>query len=301
MKKLIFILTVSMTICSCASLTKTQIESVNQFAHHSQNFSAFPGRIMTELAEIRTIRGVWYANSLAVPKFHIDVLDSVYFNKTHAYNVSEKSDITFRVIDKYAQSLALLSCDRYEKEFVKQTEGFGVGLDTLIKRYNRIDNTVALPEGVGAVAGKLVIMGGRQYIMSRQAREIKKFVPQADTLVAVMTSNLLQFLKSENIDELIRAEEFGLNQNYLSYIRQSQGTSTQADFQYLELKSRLDAVKQLRSKTITATKSMRNAHSELLKSIQKKKKLIESLQGLKVMAEQVRDLKATVDKIEKPK
>ena len=301
MKKLIFILTVSMTICSCASLTKTQIESVNQFAQHSQNFSAFPGRIMTELAEIRTIRGVWYANSLSVPKFHIDVLDSVYFNKTHAYNVSEKSDITFQVIDKYAQSLVLLSCDRYEKEFVKQTEGFGVGLDTLIKRYNRIDNTFALPEGIGAVAGKLVIMGGRQYIRSRQAREIKKFVPQADTLVAVMTTNLLQFLKSENIDELIRAEEFGLNQNYLSYIRQSQGSSTQADFQYLDLKTRLDAVKQLRSKTITATKSMRKAHRELLESIQKKKKLIESLQGLKVMAVQVRDLKATVDKIEKPK
>jgi hypothetical protein len=301
MKKLVFILTVSMTVCGCASLTKTQIESVNQFAHHSQNFSAFPGRIMTELAEIRTIRGVWYANSLSVSRFHIDVLDSVYFNKTHAYNVSEKSDITFQVIDKYAQSLALLSCDRYEKEFVKQTEGFGVGLDTLIKRYNRIDNTFALPEGIGAVAGELIIMGGRQYIRSRQAREIKKFVPQADTLVAVMTTNLLQFLKSENIDELIRAEEFGLNQNYLSYIRQSQGSSTQADFQYLDLKTRLDAVKQLRSKTITATKSMRKAHRELLESIQKKKKLIESLQGIKVMAMQVRDLKATVDKIEKPK
>jgi hypothetical protein len=301
MKKLIFICAVSLSTVGCATLSKTQIESVNQFARYSEDFSAFPSRIMTELADIRTIRGVWFANSLSVPKNHIDILDSVYFNKTHAYRVSEKSDITFKVIDKYAHSLALLSSDRYENEFVKQTEGFGVSLDTLIRRYNRIDNTVVLPEGIGAAAGKLIIMGGRQYIRSRQAREIKKFVPQADTMVAVMTSNLLKFLKSENIDELIRAEEFGINQNYLSYIRQSQGTSIQADFQYLELKSRLDGVVQLRSKTISATKCMRKAHAELLQSIQRKKKLKESLQGLKIMAEQVRELKTTVDKIEKPK
>jgi hypothetical protein len=301
LKNLILICALSLFVCGCATLSKTQIESVNQFARYSKDFSAFPSRIMTELADIRTIRGVWYANSLSVPKLHIDVLDSVYFNKTHAYNISEKSDITFQVIDKYARSLALLSSDRYESEFVKQTEGFGVSLDTLIKRYNRIDQSAALPEGIGAAASKLVIMGGRQYIRSKQAREIKKFVPRADTLVAVMTSNLLQFLKSENIDELIKAEEFGINQNYLSYIRQSQGTSVEADFQYLELKSRLDKVKELRSKTITATKSMRNAHAELLVTIREKKKLIESLQELKVMAEEVKDLKATVDKIDKPK
>jgi hypothetical protein len=301
MKKLIFIGAVSIMVCSCATLSKTQIESVNQFARYSGNFSAFPGKIMYELAEIRAIRGVWFANSLSDPKLHIDVLDSVHFNKTHAYNVSEKADITFQVIDKYAQSLALLSSDSYENELAKQTDGFGISLDTLIKRYNRLDISAGLPEGIGAVTGKLVVMGGRQYIRSKQAREIKRFVPQADTLVAVMTGNLLQFLQSENIDELIRAEEFGINQNYLTYIRQSNGTSRDDDFGYLELKSRIDGVKQLRSKTITATKSMRTAHGELLDAIQKKKNLIESLQGLKVLADQVRDLKTSVDKIDKPK
>ncbi len=301
MKNLIPFFAVSVILCSCATLTRTQIESVNQFARYSGNFSAFPGKIMTELAEIRTFRGVWFANSLSDHKLHIDVLDSVHFNRTHAFKVSEKADITFQVIDKYAQSLALLSSDRYENELAKQTEGFGVSLDTLIKRYNRIDISTSLPEGIGAATGKLIVMGGRQYIRSKQAREIKKFVPQADTLVAIMTGNLLQFLKSENIDELIRAEEFGINQNYLSFIRQSNGTSIEDDLGYLELKSRIDGVKQLRSKTITATKSMRTAHRELLDAIQKKNNLIESLQGLKELADQVRDLKTTVDKIDEPK
>jgi hypothetical protein len=301
MKKPLLICAVSMMLCSCATLSKTQIESVNQFAQYSGNFSAFPGKIMTELAEIRTIRGVWFANSLSDPRLHIDVLDSVHFNRTHAYRVSEKADITFKVIDKYARSLALLSGDRYENKLTKQTEGFGVSLDTLIKRYNRIDKLAGLPEGIGAAAGKLVVMGGRQYIRSKQAREIKRVVPRADTLVSVMTGNLLQFLRSENIDELIREEEFGINQNYLSYIRQSNGTSIENDFKYLELKSRIDGVKELRSKTISAVKSMRKAHGELRDDIQRKKDLLESLQGLKVLAEQVRDLKTAVDKIDKPK
>lgn len=300
-KTIIFISAISIMSAGCATLSKTQIESVNQFAQYSQNFSAFPGKIMTELAGIRTIRGVWFANSLSDPGLHINVLDSVHFNRTHSYNISEKADITFQVIDKYARSLALLTSDRYENELANQAEGFGVSLDTLIRRYNRFDKRAGLPEGIGAAAGELILMGGRQYIRAKQAREIKKFVPQADTLVAVMTGNLLQFLRSENIDELIRAEEFGINQNYLSYIRQSNGTSMEYDFEYLELKSRLDGVKQLRSKTITATKSMRKAHGELLVAIQRKKDLIESLQGLKVLAEQVRDLKNAVDKIDKPK
>jgi hypothetical protein len=299
--RILFISAISIVMAGCASLTKTQIESVNQFARYSGNFSAFPGKIMTELAEIRTIRGVWFANSLSDPKLHLDVLDSVHFNRTHAYGVSEKADITFKVIDKYARSLALLSGDRYENELTKQTEGFGVSLDTLIKRYNRIDNNAGLPEGIGAAIGKLVVMGGRQYIRTKQAREIQRFVPQADTLIAVMTGNLLHFLRSENIDELIKVEEFGINQNYLSYIRQTHGTSIENDLEYLQLKSRIDGIRELRSKTITAVMTMRKAHRELRDAIQKKKDLLETLQGLKVLAEQVRDLKTAVDKIDETK
>jgi benzoyl-CoA reductase/2-hydroxyglutaryl-CoA dehydratase subunit BcrC/BadD/HgdB len=116
-----------------------------------------------------------------------------------------------------------------------------------------------------------------------------------------MTGNLLHFLRSENIDELIKVEEFGINQNYLSYIRQTHGTSIENDIEYLQLKSRIDGIRELRSKTITAVMTMRKAHRELRDAIQKKKDLLETLQGLKVLAEQVRDLKTAVDKIDETK
>jgi hypothetical protein len=301
MKKANYILIISIMVCSCASLTKTQIKTVNHFAQITKDFSAFPGKILTELAEIRTKRGVYFANSLSDPKLHIDVLDSVYFNKNHAYKVSAKVDITFKIIDKYAQSLLILSSDRYENELIEQSKNFGVNIDSLIKKYNDIDNTIKIPAGIGAAVSKLVIMGGQQYLRAKQAKEIKTFVPQADTLISVMTANLIVFLESENINELINAEERGINENYLSFIRHTQKVSIENEYDYLGLKNSIDEVKKLREQTIKATLDLRTAHKKLLISIEKKKNLKESLKELQMLFEQIKELNSTLDNIKNSK
>jgi hypothetical protein len=298
MKKGIYIIAASLMFVSCASLTKTQIKTVNHFANTTNDFSAFPGKIMTELSEIRMKRGVYFANSLSDPKLHIDILDSVHYNRNHAYKVSEKVDITFKIIDKYARSLALLSSDSYENELKGNAADFGTGIDSLITLYNTIDETKKLPVGIGAMVSKLVIMGGQQYIRSKQAREIKSFVTRADTLISVMTANLLVFLTSENINDLIIAEENGINENYLSYIRHISKTSLEDDHSYLELKNSIDGVKKLREETISATKSLRASHKKLLNIISEKKGFKESFKELQILFEQIKDLKSTADNIE---
>lgn len=297
MNRVLYILCMSSMLVSCASLTKTQIKTVSHFAQTTGDFSAFPCKIMSELADIRTKRGVYFANSLSDPQLHIDVLDSVYFNKDHAYKVSEKVDITFKIIDKYAQSLFVLSCDKFEKELVIQAKTFGTDIDSLIKIYNNIDKAKNLPTGIGAVVGKVVILGGRNYLRAKQAKEIKKFVHQADTLISVMTSNLLAFLNSEKINELIDAEERGINENYLSFIRHVPKTLVENDFAYLELKNNIDGVKKLRVQTIKATKNLRATHKKLLIEIEKKKRFKESLKELQLLFEQIKELKSTVDNI----
>lgn len=301
MKKLLLILTASFALVGCASLTKTQVEAVNQFAQTSKDFSLFPGKIMTELAEIRTKRGTYYANSLGVPELHIGVLDSVYFNKNHAFKVSSKVDITFKIIDKYAQSLILLSSDKYEKDLEKQAKNFGVGIDSLVKIYNNMDNSKNLPTGIGSSVSKLIIMGGKQYIRCKQAKEIQKFVPQADTLISVMTTNLLEFLQSKNINTLIMIEENGIKQNYLSFLRQTPKATIENENAYLELKNSIDGVKKLQEQTIKATKDLRAAHKKLLLEIKKRKDLKELVKEIQVLYEQIKELKSTVEKIETSK
>jgi hypothetical protein len=301
MNRIIYLLILTIFLVSCASLSKTQIKTVNHFAQTTKDFSAFPGKIMTGLAEIRTRRGVYFANSLSDPKLHIDVLDSIYSNKIHAYKVSEKVDITFKIINKYAQSLELLSSDRYEIKLKDQATSFGLDIDSLVILYNNIDKTGKLPTGIGAAVGKLVIMGGQQYFRAKQAKEIKSFVHQADTLISTMTGNLLVFLKSENINELINAEERGINENYLSYIRQTSKTSIENDYEYLELKNSIDEVKKLRQQTITATRNLRETHKKLLIEIEKKKVFKESLKELQLLFEQIKELKSIADNIKNPK
>jgi len=300
MKIQVWALAVTVFLGGCASLTSTQINAVNQFARTSKNFSAYPSRIITELAEIRVKRGIYFSNSIDDPKLHLEDLDGLYTSRKSDYAISDQVDITFKVIDKYAQSLLLLSSDDYVTDLQEQAANFGGDLDSLTSRYNSLDGVKKVPTGIGGAIGKIIAFGGKQYIRSKQAEEIRKFVPQADTLVSVMTTNLLEFLQSTNIEELIRNEERGVSSNYLSFLRQRHA-AIENERDYLALRTDLDLIKQLRSETVTATRHLRKAHLKLLEEVQTKKTLEESIQELQELYDDVKDIKSTIDSINYPK
>ena len=180
-RKLAFLFT--LVLGGCASLTSTQITAVNQFSRTSKNFSAYPSRVISGLAEIRVKRGIYYANSLDSPLLHLDELSDLYIARKNDYKISSTVDITFKVIDKYAQSLLLLSSDKYVTDLESQAKNFGTDLDSLATAYNKIDGVKKVPTGIGGAVNGLIVLGGKQYIRSRQAKEIKKFVPLADSLI----------------------------------------------------------------------------------------------------------------------
>ncbi|MEP7144017.1 MAG: hypothetical protein ABI707_14140 [Ferruginibacter sp.] len=300
MKRQTLIITLGLLLGSCASLTKTQIGAVNQFSQASKNFSAYPSRVMTALAEIRVKRGVYFANTLDSPKLHINELDKIYQARKNSYKYSAKVDTTFKIIDKYAQSLMLLSSEKYVSDLKTQANNFGVDLDSLIKGYNSIEGVKQVPAGIGGAINKLIVLGGKQYVRSKQAKEIKKFVPAADSLISVMTTNLLEFLQSKNIQFLVKNEEEEVNSNYLSFLRQRQpGIENERD--YLDLKSNIDAIKQLRDQTVAATKHLRRAHKKLLLAIQRRKTLKETIPELQDLYEDVKEINTTIEVIKSSK
>jgi hypothetical protein len=183
MKNHLLFLAFSLLITSCASLTKTQIETVNQFAQTTKNFSAYPSKIMTGLADIRALRGIYAANSIGTPELHLKELNSTYDLKVSDYQKSQKIDITFQIIDQYAQSLILLSSDKFVTDIKAQALTMGPMLDSLIAIYNTFDKNSKITVGIGAAVSQLIILGGKQYIRQKQAKEIKKFVSQADPLI----------------------------------------------------------------------------------------------------------------------
>lgn len=318
MKKKYLILLITISCCGCSTLTKTQIKAVNYFAQTSRDFSQYPSKILTGLAEIRAERGIFYANSLDNPKLHIQELDSIYSFKKENYAASQKADITFKIMDKYAQSLLLLSSGKYVENFQAQSLNFGTDLDSLSTKYNSLGDVKKVPTSIGGAVGQLLAYGGKQYIMSKQAKEIKKFVPAADLLIEVMTDNLLEYLRSTTIRELIKNEEEGINSNYLSYLRQIKTVSSAIinndttlfafntkstianDKEYLALKAHLDAVKHLQEQTIKATDTLRKAHKKLLYTIQKKQRLTGAIPEIQQLFEGIKEMKESIQIIGKP-
>jgi hypothetical protein len=297
MKQFLFICAAFLVLLSsCASLTQSQIEAVNHFAHTSRHFSAYPSKIMTALADIRVKRGVYFANSLDNTDPHIEELNNLYAAKKDDYKSSAKADITFKIIDKYAQALLLLSSDSHVANLDSQSHNFGIGLDSLISTYNNIPNVKTVHSGLGGVIGSLILAGGKQLIRAKQAKAIKEFVPQSDTLIAVMTDNLLEFLESTNIEFLIKNEERGIQSNYKSFLNQRKPT-IQNERDYLELKTDLDYIKTLKEQTIAATKYLRQAHAKLLAEINEKKDLKEMIAELQMLYESVNDVRSTIQQI----
>lgn len=316
MKKTIYILCISLMLAGCASLTKTQIVAVNQFAQTSKDFSAYPSKIMTELADVRLKRGIFYANLFNdKPSKYISVLDSAFNEKKQDYQLSEKVDVTFKIIDKYAQSLLLLSSDQYTTDLKEQTETFGVDLDSLITLYNSMDNEKKIPSGIGGLVSQIIYWGGDIYIKNKQGKNLKSFIPKADTLIGMMITNLKEFLvgkvyipainDSLNIQDLIKNEETGIRESYKFYVSSCSRLNTlptlESENEYLNTLKVLDGVNTLLEQTVSATDGLRKAHHALLKAIEKKKTLTESIKELQSYYDEIRKIKTTIEKIEKVK
>lgn len=90
---------------SCLSVSKEQRSIVQQFSLKTENFSAYPEKIMTELAEIKEARGVYYANSFTDPANHLNVLDATVKERINDDRVPGKVGIIFKILDQYAKGL----------------------------------------------------------------------------------------------------------------------------------------------------------------------------------------------------
>lgn len=278
----------------CASLTQTQIESINSFGKTTSNFSEYPSQIVKELSEVRLKRGLLYAQTLTSPDKIIEELDSVYNQKRYDDLISSKVDVSLKVIDKYAQSLVLLSSDKFTANLEEQAEKFGIGIDSLISLYNSVDdNDKDLPKDIGSAISKIVVFGGKQYIKIKQAKELKKFVIAADTLITITTNNLIKFLKSDEMNDLINTERIMIKRDFNTYLKHKTIDAKQAV--YFDMKNSMMSIDSLRSQTIKAVEKLGVSHREMVKLVIQRKKLKTTIGEIQALYEQVKELKETIE------
>jgi hypothetical protein len=299
MIKIIYCLVLLQITTGCLTVSVQQRRVVKQFALKTGNFTSFPERIVTELAEIRETRGNYYANSFNDPETHLTELNSIVKERMNDDKIPGKVRLSFKIMDEYAAGLVQLSSDTPFKTMSELYGRFGVELETLIERYNQQEGFGHLPSGIGTLLTQSMDIGTRTYLGRRQLKELRKFVSQADTMVSVLCDDMVTFLSSDGLGRLIQIEESGISENFRFYFTKRSPPTIESEKEYVALMKKVEMVKLLQMQTIRATKNLKIAHKKLAEEMIKKKTIKEIAVQLNDYYKDVELLRGTVDALNK--
>jgi len=297
------------SLSGCASLSKSQMISIQSFSSSCDNFARYPSALFVEMAKIRAERGCYYAASLSDPLLRIKELNSL--NKALASDLAlaKKMDISFEILDTYQRALKSLShTDRYNNTG-REFRSLGRNLDSLINRYNLIDISDPLPLGIGKAVGKIVGYGAELYVRNMQTKAVREYVIVGDSLVGAVSESIVGILSSKSVADLIENEAKGLEANYLSYLRSDEGGGNSGgrdisggrDFsggrEYLLLLGRVDALAKMRSGTVSAAKALAKAHNKIATEVVKRKKLKQLYLEIEELNDELSALRSSVEDV----
>ena len=288
-------------ITGCATLTKSQFEAIEKFAESTGNFSDYPSGVMKSLDEICYNRNMLEAATLGPEKVVVEV-KSLYNYRKQNHALSSKADISFQILDQYANALAMLAADTHEEKLKIQAKALGNNIDTLIVKYNSISDVKRnLPVNLGKTAGQLLILGGNQWIRCKQAKWLREYIISGDTLVQEVCKNIETYLEDEAISDLIENEESSVDDAYLSFLKAKKPDPEQLrslyNPLYTEMLEQLDKTRQLKEKSLKSIASLKKAHSKLADMVIKRKKLKDQIEEVKNLYFEIYTTKEIFEKI----
>ena len=275
---ILLIITANLAITSCAVLTKSQLDMATKLTVASDTVAASPKRLFDELTNVRLERGLYYAASLtsaAAREKEINALAIAFMADEQLVN---RAEVYVNVLNSYLRALRSISADARRTAYGTEWRGIGRNIDSLILRFNQtelIDTDITV--GWAKLSGQYMGYMSERYMRVRQAKAVRSFVAEGDTLVAACTDGLVELLKKGDLIALIENEKEGLKSNYEAYLRRLELSDLPSDFaadrKYIELVKRIASVEKTRSRCITALQSLKRAHAKLAKELEKRQKI----------------------------
>ena len=265
---------------SCLTVSTEQRRMVRQFAKRAENFSFYPEKIGTELASIREGRGLYYANSLTDAVTHLHELDAILTERRHDDKVSAGANAAFKLLDKYTSGVLQLSSDLPFKTRSALFVHFGTEMDTLVGKYNLVAVSQRLPAGIGSLLARTLDEGTKRYLAGRQFRLLKKYVVNADTLVATACCEMERWLNSEQLQLLIQNESSGVQESFIFYYTKRSSPPLESDKAYLDLMRRVEFLDPLRLQCVRTVRSLAVGHHKLAEALSQKRTVRETLEEL---------------------
>lgn len=296
MKKFITLILLISIIQSCNTLSHTKKTYVHQFATSTKDLPKYSLKFNQTLSNVRKSRGVYFANTLSTPSLHLTELDSIYAQQ----KLDERKTIlfqnSFEILNTYSKILLALSSDVYVDDLYNNIKELEYDLESLINLNNKL-TSFNTPTGFVNIGAKIGVVSGRIYINQKQSKEIKILLNSSDTLITNVSNNIISYLDSKNLNAIIDNEDKMLSINYLSYIQQSNRTNISNDLEYIQLKSNIDNIKQLRKTLIICMTNLKESHKVMVEEINKKNSTIDSINELKDLTKSIVEINQIVKEL----
>ena len=268
----------TLVVTSCAVLTKSQLEMVTKLTVASDSVAVSPKKLFDELTYVRLERGIYFAASLtsaSAREKEINALAQSFFADEQ---LGKKAEVYVNVLNSYLRALRSLSADARWSQYGTEWRGLGRNIDSLILRFNQTDMLDHnITTGWAKLSGQYAGYLSERYMRVRQAKAVRMFVTQGDTLLSNCVDGIIDLLKKGDLMELIENEREGLKSNYSAYLHRLELSGLPADFaadrKYIDLVKKVEDAKYTRSRCVTALQSLKRAHAKLVTELQKKQKI----------------------------
>lgn len=303
-------LAVLMLLGSCATLSREQLSAVEKFGNNCDSFKRYPSLLFEEIAEIRMERGLLYAATLQDPEKRVEELEAIHDTYRQDLTLATKTDKSMEILRTYSKALRVLIGKGRWQSRGREFRSLGRALDSLVQQANKLQLfREELPEGVAKSAGVIAAYGAEHLMRNKQLRLTRKFIAESDTLVALLTSQLVEVLRMPHISAIIENEKTGVRTNYTNFLRAtSMATSgsaaspatsgsaalpavtTKQDREFLELYERSRRLTYSRGYIISATNRLAKAHKAIVLSMEKGKSAEELYDSLLTFADAISKL-----------
>jgi len=320
---------VTLLYTSCSTLTKSQLAEINTYGQLTEKYAGYPGKFVLSINSVRMKQELLSANSQLSAGDHFDKIKEAYDHKKANDKLGPKADLSFKIINKYAQALILLSSDQHQKTVDTAVNNFGTSLDGLIEKYNTINSSDPLPKGIGATVSELLMFGAKQYVKSQQAKKIKIFVNDADPMITKLTNNILVQLDGGlkasggatfTFTNLIGRLRNDLRGNYIDFLGDRITTINKStkpgkqevtayinytpatlddDKECVQLLSDLDHLDVMLAELKAATVNIAKAHKKLLTEINSPRSLKENAEEIQMLGDNINSIKNSIQNIKK--
>ena len=220
------------------------------------------------MSELRLERGLYYAASLSSGTARYEEVTALAEASMDDETLVRKAAGYVDVFNSYVRALHSVSSEARWTGIGTEIRGIGSRVDSVLYRYNRLDTGYEdIPVGYARMAGRVLAYVAEEVMQAVQGTAVRNIVMAGDTLVAASCDSLMDILRSDGMNGLIRHEQESLRDNYSAYLQalelRGEPVPMDSDRRYVELLRRADELSSVRNSCVSALRSFKNAHAKL--------------------------------------